>query len=52
MPWPPIVLPNGKIPQYPLDKSVCEPQRQSGHGSEEKNPFTALPGIKPWMSSL
>jgi len=32
----------GKIPWYPLDRSLSEPQSKSGHGGEKKN-SSALP---------
>jgi len=36
---------------YPLNRRLGEPQRQSGHGGEEKNSWP-LPGIKPQSFSL
>jgi hypothetical protein len=37
-PPPPVSLyPQGKSPQYPLDRRLSGPQSRSGRGGEEKN---------------
>jgi hypothetical protein len=43
-----LLHPQGKSPWYPLERRLCGPQSQSGHGGEEKNSQT-LPRIKPPM---
>jgi hypothetical protein len=45
--WP--LYPRGNYPQYPLDRRLNGPQRQSGRCGKEKN--LALPGIKLGRSS-
>jgi len=42
--WP--LFPQGKSPQYLLDRRLGGPQSHYGHGGEEKN-LQPLPGIKP-----
>jgi hypothetical protein len=34
-----LLYPQGKSPQYPLDRRLGGPQGQSGQGGEEKNPY-------------
>jgi len=43
----PAALPQGKSPQYPLDRMLSEPQSLSEHSGKEKN-YQPLPGIKPY----
>jgi hypothetical protein len=43
----PATLPQGKEPQYPLDRRLGALQSHSGRGGEEKNSKPLL-GIKPW----
>jgi len=45
MPWP--LYPQGKIPQYPLDRRLGGPQSLSGCGGEVKNsqPLSALESL-------
>jgi hypothetical protein len=42
----PAVLPQGKNPRYPLDRTLGGPQSRSGRGGEEKN-SQPPPGIEP-----
>ena len=41
-----LLYQEGIKPQYPPNRRVCEPKRQSGCFREEKN-LLPLPGIKP-----
>jgi hypothetical protein len=41
----PAALPQGESPWYPLDRRLCGPQSQSGHGGKLKN-SQPLPGIE------
>jgi len=40
------LYPQGKSPQYPLDRRLDGPQNLSGHGGEGNNSHL-LPGLKP-----
>jgi hypothetical protein len=42
----PAVLPPGKVPCYPLYRSLGGPRIRSGHGGEEKI-SQPLPGLEP-----
>jgi hypothetical protein len=44
------LYPQGKDPQYPLDRRLGGPQSRSGHRGYKKNPLPLL-GIKPRSSS-
>jgi hypothetical protein len=47
------LYPQGKLPWYPLDRRLDEPQNRSGHGGEEKNsqPPTGNRTLEPKSSS-
>jgi len=45
-----LLYPQGKAPQYPLDRRLSGPQSQSGHSGEEKNSQTLL-GMEPLLFS-
>jgi len=38
-------LPPRKKTQFPVDRRLCESQRRSGRGNEEKKKFNPLSGI-------
>jgi len=49
MPQP--LYPQGKNPQYLLDRRLSGSRSQPGYSGKEKIPSLPLPGIEPWSIS-